>query len=108
MAAEKQVGGGGRRSFKRQGFTRGDHRLRALSRPSCATVNPLVAMVRNRHLPGLRPSFIADPIVQSEHRIDVGSFPMHPSPLQTSFDHEFVGTFHHARTNRPPILAEGG
>ncbi len=71
-------------------------------------MNPLVAMVRNRHLPGLRPSFIADPIVQSEHGIDVGSIPMHPSPLQTSFDHEFVGTFHHARTNRPPILSEGG
>jgi hypothetical protein len=33
---------------------------------------------------------------------------MHSSPFQTRFDDQLVGTFHHARTNRPPMLSEGG
>jgi len=31
---------------------------------------------------------------------------MHSSPLEASFDDEFVGTLDHARTHRPPLVLE--
>jgi hypothetical protein len=33
---------------------------------------------------------------------------MHPCSFETSFDHQFVGTFHHARTNGPSLLLKKG
>jgi hypothetical protein len=36
----------------------------------------------------------------------MGAFPMHPSPLETSLDDVFVGTFYHTRTNRPAVSSE--
>lgn len=31
---------------------------------------------------------------------------MHPRAFQASLDHEFVGTFDHAGTNRPTLISE--
>ncbi len=36
----------------------------------------------------------------------MGALPMHPCSLEASFDDVFVGTLHHAGTNRPTVALE--
>lgn len=66
----------------------------------------LFALVALPRLPALRPAVITDASAQSQHGVDVFALPMHASTFEASFDHQFVGTFHRARPNRPPELAE--
>lgn len=60
------------------------------------------------YLPGFQPAFIADAIAQGQHRIHMGALPSHPGTFQACFNHEFVGTLHHSRTDRPACAPIGG
>src|SRR5260370_42618656 len=57
-------------------------------------------------LPHFPPTVIADRIAQSEHGVHILALPVHPSPFETSLDHVFLGTLHHARANRPAVTSE--
>ena len=51
--------------------------------------------------PLLIPTVTTNDIAQGQHGIDMLSFPVHASAFQTSFDYQFIGTFHHPTPDGP-------
>lgn len=93
---------------KQERIIQGQSPLLAVLR-SCFSPHRLEPMrALSGNAPHFRPALVANSIAQGQHRIDVGALPTHPRPFQTSLDDQFVGAFHHARTNGPPLLAEVG
>ncbi len=68
----------------------------------------LPALLVFNHRPGLVPTVITNGVAQRQERIDVRVGPVHARPFQSIFDHQFVGTFHHAAADRPPVSHQLG
>jgi hypothetical protein len=84
-------------------------RLRRESRGSLRTafgsfLAILCAQPRLNDRPLRLPAVITDNVTQGKHRVHMGTCPMHTSPLQTSFDHYFIGAFHSSAADGPSLL----
>jgi hypothetical protein len=102
-----------RRRRNRQGHRGGNHWLRqrwkAGGRGPLETaletfLAGLAAQARFNARPVLLPTAITDEVTQGQHGVNVGTGPMHPCSLQTSFDHDFVSTFHGATADGESLL----
>jgi hypothetical protein len=69
-----------------------------------AIKNPLVLLLEmevSPFLPLLIPPIIVNHVSKGEHRIDIGTGPLHPCSFQTGLQYALVSTFHHPRSNGP-------
>lgn len=66
----------------------------------CALVEPMRVLV----VPHFRPAIAPHCGVEGQQRIPMSCLPMHACPFESGLHQQCVGTFHHARANRPPLL----